>query len=224
MKAATAILTLAALAQSALATIYVTAPVATTTYQGGGTGVITWEDDGTAPSLSTIGTASVGIYAGNSQQQTLLQEIIGSVNVATTASIQFTIDPTIGPDGSDYFIRFQSLTYTDPTEPAYPYEQFSARFTLTDMTGTFNATVQAQINGATGAASVAGPAATTSAKAASNSAAAVPGASTAASHSTTGAAAGASTTAKSGAVAIAPAAVGKALTLAVAMCVAVLAL
>ncbi|KZT60030.1 hypothetical protein CALCODRAFT_493023 [Calocera cornea HHB12733] len=80
--------------------------------------------------------------------------IIGSVNVATTASIQFTVDPTIGPDSSAYFIRFTSAAYHDPTTPTYPYEQFSARFTMTGMTGTFNATVQSQINGATGAAAL----------------------------------------------------------------------
>ncbi|EJU01311.1 hypothetical protein DACRYDRAFT_44073, partial [Dacryopinax primogenitus] len=143
-------------AQTALATIYATNPVASTTFTGGQTATISWEDDGTSPSLTQIGNASVGIYAGNSQQQTLLQMIIGSVNVATTASIQFTVDPTIGPNSNAYFIRFTALTVKDTTNPTYPYEQFSARFTMTGMTGTFNASVQAQINGATGAAAVPG--------------------------------------------------------------------
>jgi len=149
-------------AQSTLATIYVTDPVATTTFTGGQTATISWEDDGATPSLATIGSASVGIYVGSTQQQSLLQMIIGSVDVSTTASIQFTVDPTIGPDGDYYFVRFTSLGYNDPTNPAYKYEQFSARFTLTGMTGTFNATVQGEVNGATGANAIAGATSTPS--------------------------------------------------------------
>ncbi|KZO94676.1 hypothetical protein CALVIDRAFT_470172, partial [Calocera viscosa TUFC12733] len=179
---------LLAAAQSALATIYVTNPVASTTFTGGSTAVISWEDDGSAPSLATIGAASVGIYAGSATQQTLLQMIIGSVDVSTTASIQFTVDPTIGPDSNAYFIRFTSAAYHDPSTPTYPYEQFSARFTMTGMTGQFNASVQAQIDGATGVNSIAGPAATsTPAAAHSSTPAAVGGAgSTTSTAKTTG--------------------------------------
>jgi len=166
MRAFASLAVIAAL-PSAFATIYTTSPIATTQFNGGQTALISWQDDGQPPSLSTIGTCSVGIYAGNSQQQTLLQDIVDNVNVATTASIQFTIDPTIGPDSNVYFIRYQSLTYKDPTtNNLYPYEQFSARFTLGNMSGTFNSTVQAQINGA-GTSGAASPAAASSTKAAS---------------------------------------------------------
>ncbi|OAX35041.1 hypothetical protein K503DRAFT_746487 [Rhizopogon vinicolor AM-OR11-026] len=135
------------LAASALANIFTTAPVASTTFTGGQQATITWQDDGLTPSLTSFGPALVGIYVGNANQQTLLQTITASVDVSTTSSIVFTPDATIGPDGSDYFIRFQSLSLKDATNAQYPAEAFSAKFTLTNMTGTFNSTVQAEING-----------------------------------------------------------------------------
>jgi len=192
---------IAALAPQVLATIFVTSPVATTTWTGGSTAVISWEDDGNAPLLATIGACSVGIYAGNSQQQTLLQEIVDSVNVATTASIQFTVDPTIGPDSSAYFVRFTSTTYKDPATPQYAYEQFSARYAMTNMSGQFNSTVQAQINssGAATTSSGSSAAASTTSHSSSSTAATVGATSTAKSAS---AAATPSTTAKSGASAL----------------------
>ncbi|OJA15201.1 hypothetical protein AZE42_08102 [Rhizopogon vesiculosus] len=135
------------LAASALANIFTTAPVASTTFTGGQQATITWQDDGLTPSLTSFGPALVGIYVGNANQQTLLQTITASVDVSTTSSIVFTPDGTIGPDGSDYFIRFQSLSLKDATNAQYPAEAFSAKFTLTNMTGTFNSTIQAEING-----------------------------------------------------------------------------
>jgi len=136
-----------ALVAPALANIFITAPVASTSFTGGQQATITWQDDGLTPSLTSFGPALVGIYVGNANQQTLLQTISASVDVSTTASIVFTPDGTIGPDGSDYFIRFQSLSLKDATNAQYPAEAFSAKFTLTNMTGTFNSTVQAEING-----------------------------------------------------------------------------
>jgi len=74
-----------------------------------------------------------------------------AVNVSTTASIEFTVDPTVGPNGSDYFIRFSSATLANPTSPTNPYLSFSSKFTLAGMTGTFNQTVLNQIASATSA-------------------------------------------------------------------------
>jgi len=136
-----------ALFSSAFANVFVTSPVASTTFHGGQVATITWQDDGNAPTLQAFGPAAVSIYAGNAQQQTLLQSISTSVDVSTTSSIQFTPNPTIGPNSDEYFIRFQSLSLKDAVQTNFPAEAFSAKFTLDSMTGTFNATVQSQIAG-----------------------------------------------------------------------------
>lgn len=136
-----------ALAAQALATVYPTSPVGTTSWTAGQQVSINWQDDGSSPTLQDFGDAKVSIYVGNAQQQTLLQSISESVNVATTNSIQFTPDASIGPNGAQYFIRFESLAFKDPAQPQYPALAFSSKFTLSGMSGEFNSTVQAQIDG-----------------------------------------------------------------------------
>jgi len=144
----TSALVVASLAASALATVYVTDPVAASSFAGGTTATISWEDDGNSPSLAAFGTAEVGIYVGDATQQTEVQQIVASVNVSTTSTIQFTVNPNAGQTGAYYFIRFQSLGLMDSTNPQFPAEAFSAKFTLTGMTGTFNAVESEQIAGA----------------------------------------------------------------------------
>lgn len=136
-----------ALSASAFATVFVTAPVASTTFPAGTPATVSWQDDGKQPTLQAFGPAVLSIYAGNSQQQTLLQTIAPSVDVSTTQSVIFTPDPTIGSNGNEYFIRFQSISLKDSTQPQYPALAFSAKFSLSGMTGTFNSTVQSQIDG-----------------------------------------------------------------------------
>jgi len=136
-----------ALSASAFANVFVTNPTASTTFTGGKSATVSWQDDGKQPTLQAFGPAVVSIYAGNSQQQTLLQTISPSVDVSTTQSVVFTPDATIGPNGNEYFIRFQSISLKDATQTQYPALAFSAKFTMAGMTGTFNATVQSQIDG-----------------------------------------------------------------------------
>ncbi|KAG1803873.1 uncharacterized protein HD556DRAFT_615775 [Suillus plorans] len=136
-----------ALAGSALANVFITSPVASSTFTAGQQATINWQDDGLSPNLTSFGASLVGIYAGNANQQTLLQTISSSVDVSTTSSIVFTPDGTIGPDSNEYFVRFTSINLKDATNSQFPAEAFSAKFTMTGMTGTFNATVQAEING-----------------------------------------------------------------------------
>jgi len=151
----------AALIPQALATIYVTSPVAGTICNGGTTCNVQWDDDGNPPTLATIGPCEIGLYVGSVDQQTELQQISPSLDVSQNAFVAFTPNPTDGPNDDIYFIRFTSLGYKDPsTGGLYAYEQFSAKFTLNNMSGTFNATVQNQISGATAPAASA-PAAST---------------------------------------------------------------
>jgi len=136
-----------AFAASALANLYVTSPVATTTFTAGQQATISWEDNGQSPTLVQFGTANFAIYVGNAIQQTPLQTIATNVNVSSTSSLVFTPDGTIGPNSDEYFVRVTSLTLMDPTQPQYYEEAFSAKFTLAGMTGSFNATLQAEIDG-----------------------------------------------------------------------------
>jgi len=129
----------------AFANVFITKPVASTTYSGGQLAVVSWQDNGdNNPSLTAFGPSKISIYAGNSQQQTSLQLITGNLDVSTASSVNFTVDPTIGPDGGHYFIRFESLNGKNGT---VPYESFSAQFTLNNMTGVFSPTVQSEIAG-----------------------------------------------------------------------------
>jgi len=135
------------LAVSALGDVYITSPTGSSTFTGGQQASVKWQDDGTSPSLAQFGAASIAIYVGNAIQQTQLQVINGSVNVATTSSIQFVPNPSIGPDSNEYFIRIQSLSYMNPQQPQYPALSFSSKFTLTGMSGSFTSAEQAEING-----------------------------------------------------------------------------
>jgi len=143
----TSALLVLALASSVQATVSVTAPVAATSLTGGQPSSITWQDNNVAPSLKDFGPAKISIYTGNAQQQTLLQDITDSLDVSTTNTLPFTPDPTIGPDSSQYFIRFESLSLKDATNPQFPALAFSAKFTLGGMSGQFSPEVQAQIDG-----------------------------------------------------------------------------
>ncbi|KAK7049827.1 hypothetical protein VNI00_005257 [Paramarasmius palmivorus] len=137
----------ASLASSAFATIFITSPVATTTFNGGQKASITWQDDGKAPSLADWGLAKVSIYTGNAKQQTSLQEITNSVNVSAINSIEFTPNAAIGPNSKEYFVRIESLTLKDAASPQYPALAFSAKFQMNGMSGTFSPDIQAQIDG-----------------------------------------------------------------------------
>ncbi|KAG1847815.1 hypothetical protein DFJ58DRAFT_796955 [Suillus subalutaceus] len=128
-----------ALGASALANVFITSPVGSTTFTAGQQATVSWQDDGTSPNLTSFGPALIGIYTGNADQQTLLQTISTNTDVSTTSSVNFTPDGTIGPDSNEYFVRFTSISLTDATNPQYPAEAFSAKFTMTGMTGTSSA-------------------------------------------------------------------------------------
>lgn len=159
-----------ALSASVFATLFTTAPVASTTWQAGQAQTVSWQEstDGAAPNLAAFGPSVISVYVGNAQQQTDLQTIGTSVDVSKNGSISFTPDPKIGPNGDFYFIRYQSISLKDATQPQFPALAFSAKFTLSGMTGTFSPAIQAQISGAS-TAPIGGPA--TQAPAASTSAA-----------------------------------------------------
>jgi len=167
MRASSVLLAAAAVFSQVSATIYVTQPVASTVCAAGAPCTLAWNDDGNAPSLATIGACSIDLCTGGVQQQTCLENLSPSTDVSQTAQLSYTVNPSIGESGNMWFIKFTSLAYKDPTNPQFPFTAFSAKVTLTGMTGTFNATVESEIQGATVAAT---SAAATSAVAATTAA------------------------------------------------------
>jgi len=129
----------AALVPEALAKLCITAPVMQTVCQAKQPCIIAWNDDGVSPSLSQIGNCSVGIYIGSQTTQLQLQPL-GFIDVSQQPSYNFTPNPIVGGNSPQYFIRFTSVGLS---EGIYPYEGFSAKFTLAGMTGTFNSTEEA---------------------------------------------------------------------------------
>ncbi|KAK1925888.1 hypothetical protein DB88DRAFT_485490 [Papiliotrema laurentii] len=134
-----------AFAQSALAGVYITNPVATTNAIGGQVLNVRWADNGQAPSFADIGVCSIDLYTGSVNQQTFLQNLAASVDVSKTSEINATIDPKNGPTGAYYFVRFRSANLKDSKNPQYNYQAYSSKFEIDSMTGTFNATVLAQL-------------------------------------------------------------------------------
>jgi hypothetical protein len=141
---------LAAAIQYAHGAVYITDPVGTSSDTGGKSSTITWNDDGKQPTLAQIGLCNVGLYVGSADTQYLLQTITTNLDVSTASSLPFTPDPSVGANSNEYFIRFTALNFNSTTTPGYPYEAFSAKFSITGMTGQFNSTVQ-QVMSMTGA-------------------------------------------------------------------------
>jgi hypothetical protein len=131
---------------AALAVPFITNPVASTTAQGGQKMTITWQDSGSGASLKDFGPATVGIYAGNANQQAKLQDC-GSVDVGAASSWDCNVDPSIGPNSNQYFIRMDSVSLKDATNKQFPAQSFSAKFSLAGMSGKFTDTVQKLIDG-----------------------------------------------------------------------------
>ncbi|KAG7451636.1 uncharacterized protein BT62DRAFT_984680 [Guyanagaster necrorhizus] len=135
------------LTSSALANIYITDPVASTVMTAGQSTSIAWQDTTDSPSLSEFGVSKFSVAVGNAISQTILQVIAENVDVSTTSTIEFTPDASIGGDSNQYFIRVESNSLKDANDTRYPALGFSAKFTIQGMTGSFNASVQAEIDG-----------------------------------------------------------------------------
>ncbi|UZJ57171.1 hypothetical protein CBS101457_006491 [Exobasidium rhododendri] len=132
-------LTLAVL-QPVLSTAVLTAPVASTTTIGGSSLKLKWSDNGVAPELSSAwGGVNIFLAAGGESTQYKLQQLASNISTKTTHG-SYIVDQSIGPDGQYYFIRMEG---TETNSSGIPAMSFSARFTLTGMTGTFNSTVLA---------------------------------------------------------------------------------
>ncbi|KAN0062275.1 hypothetical protein ACQY0O_005456 [Thecaphora frezii] len=156
-KISTLVTMVALAAGSAMATVVVTLPVASTTGSGGERLEVQWKDDGTAPKAADWGSLNIFLCTGSHDVQYRLQELGTAVSTDKTDG-KYKIDPTVGPNGGYYFIRFEG---TQPGADGKAPMAFSARFTLDNMSGNFNQTVMDQVNGAGGTASPGGGASAT---------------------------------------------------------------
>ncbi|SJX61949.1 uncharacterized protein SRS1_12933 [Sporisorium reilianum f. sp. reilianum] len=154
-----AVLALAAV-DAAVSTIMVTKPVASTTGHGGKRLDIAWNDDGKTPTHRDWGRVNIYLATGSRDVQFKLQTLDTNVSYNQGGG-SYRIDPTAGPNGGYYFLRFEG---TNTTTNAIPAMAFSARFTLDQMTGKFNQTIMSTLQGASGTAQLtaAAVAATTS--------------------------------------------------------------
>jgi len=134
----------AALAVPALGELAVSLPTADTTCAAGASCTVSWIDNNLGSTLAQLGTCTVALYTGSKNLQTFLQPIAypNPINVSTVRTIDFTPDPTVGENGKYYFIRISSTTLKVGADPSL---SFSAIFTLSGMTSTFNETVKNQI-------------------------------------------------------------------------------
>ncbi|GAA5866849.1 hypothetical protein JCM8547_003584 [Rhodosporidiobolus lusitaniae] len=145
MRSYTTLAVLASLVALSTAKVYIYKPVEASHYKAGDSFTVSWKDDGETPSWTAWGASSVGLYTGSATSQTLLTTL-GTVNdPAADHELRITIDPSWGPNSSEYFMRVQSDAGTDST--GAPLQAFSARFELSEMTGEWSAEVQAQLDG-----------------------------------------------------------------------------
>ncbi|GAA6023195.1 hypothetical protein JCM10207_004476 [Rhodosporidiobolus poonsookiae] len=187
---------LSALVAPALAKVYIYKPVESSKYAPGDTFTVSWRDDGESPSWTEWGASTIGLYTGSATSQTLLTTL-GTVDDAAKSPAQrITIDGGWGPDSSEYFIRVQSVSGVATNGD--PLQAFSARFTLTGMTGEWSPEVSAQLAGSSvAAATTAAAGMTTSVRASATAAATAASGSLAAKVVSTGASSSASAPASS---------------------------
>ncbi|GAA5980325.1 hypothetical protein JCM11641_001767 [Rhodosporidiobolus odoratus] len=150
MRPAAFLTLLFSLAGSTLAKVYIYKPVESSHYQPGESFTVSWRDDGTPPSWEEWGPSTIGLYTGSATSQTLLTTLGTISDPSKSSEHLITIDGQWGGNSSDYFIRIESTSSQNP-ETDDPLQAFSARFTLSGMTGKFSEEVEAQLAGATGA-------------------------------------------------------------------------
>ncbi|GJJ14688.1 hypothetical protein Clacol_008955 [Clathrus columnatus] len=134
------IFVLAALASQSLATVFVTNPISSSSFQGGKPFSIIWQNNAAPP--ADFGFATISLSVGSETLQEQVLQLAASVNVTNTTTLNVTVPPTAGANYDKYFIKFTSTTVQDPNNTAEPVEAFSALFALTGMSGQFNAAQQ----------------------------------------------------------------------------------
>lgn len=133
----------------ASADIEFTSPAAGMTLTGGGAITITWQDSGIAPSLSDLSTYSLYLCAGGNDPSTIVQLATvttqGSFANGNTAEGSFSATLGASTPANAYFFKMVSQDTSGGTVTNY-----SPRFSLSDMTGTFPQNVITGMQSVTG--------------------------------------------------------------------------
>ncbi|KAL2221453.1 putative beta-1,6-glucan biosynthesis protein [Thermoascus aurantiacus ATCC 26904] len=133
---------LLALASAALADVEFITPVAGSTAKGGDIITVQWRDSGKDPKLSKLSRYDLFLCAGGDTEDSYeeLALLIKDGAFARGNSVSFRIDPEVGANEQNaYFLKMVS-SGADTSVINY-----SKRFTLTQMTGTFSSRVKTGI-------------------------------------------------------------------------------
>lgn len=141
------LLLLAAVAPYTFADVEFTAPAAGATVTGGSTLDVEWKESGTSPPITSFSTYQLFLCAGGNDAGSFLPLIPLSTNGEYSAgnSAAGTVQVGIGaPTKNAYFLKMISVA------PGGTVINYSNRFSLSGMTGTFPAAVQQGLAGLTG--------------------------------------------------------------------------
>ncbi|KAL2005283.1 hypothetical protein VTN00DRAFT_2493 [Thermoascus crustaceus] len=139
MKLIQALSLVLALASAALADVEFMNPAAGATAKGGDTITVQWRDSGKDPKLSKLSRYDLFLCAGGNTEDSYdeLAHVIKEGVFERGNSVSFRIDPEVGGnDPNAYFLKMVSSGVDTWVV------NFSKRFTLTQMTGTFSSRVK----------------------------------------------------------------------------------
>ncbi|KAL9131115.1 MAG: hypothetical protein Q9217_000877 [Psora testacea] len=141
---------LAAVASCVLADVEFTSPSAGATVAGGKTLAVEWKDSGDKPPISQLTTYQLFLCAGGNDQESFIQlaPIVTQGQFSKGDSASGTVQLSIG--GSDENAYNDSFLKMISTAPGGTVINYSDRFTLTGMTGTFPPNVETGIKEITG--------------------------------------------------------------------------
>ncbi|KAA8894586.1 beta-1,6-glucan boisynthesis protein-like protein [Sphaerosporella brunnea] len=131
----------ALLVRQVAADIQITSPTASTKWTGGTTVQMMWKDDGNSPSLDQFSTFNVFLCWG-SNDVPMCDQILGPASSKFSANqlnAKFQIPATVGGNGDVYFLKMETIA----TAGGYTWN-YSPRFTLSGMTGSFSAAAIAE--------------------------------------------------------------------------------
>ncbi|KAL6717031.1 Cell wall synthesis protein kre9 precursor [Lecanora helva] len=140
-------LLLAGVAPYALADVEFTSPSAGQTLTGGSTIKVAWKDSGDKPAISDLQGYQLFLCAGGNDEKSFIQlaPIVQTGKFSTGNAASGTVSVSVGGDDKNaYFLKMIS-TATGGTVVNY-----SDRFTLSGMKGTFPPNVEQGIKGVTG--------------------------------------------------------------------------
>ncbi|CZT53278.1 related to KRE9 Cell wall synthesis protein [Rhynchosporium secalis] len=122
------------------------APAAGASIVGGTAFTVAWAETGDAPALADLSSYTLFLFSGSNTAPTQLYQLSASTFAAAGKSVSVTVPVNTGGVGTNaYFLGMLSVATAGGTVWNY-----SNRFTLTGMTGTFDPTVAAAVKAVSG--------------------------------------------------------------------------